>query len=200
MYLESEVNGGYVHVLKVKVKKATALQLINEQLEIPIVFTTMRSNAAKVSALLNAKQVPEVFRDTEVPKNAQSYSMKFLILLMAYLKQVDYKKRVGFSPNSYGVSQITAEHIDLVHTEKLLESFRSRISVKGKNLADYFALENIKVSRSTLYNISKTKEGAKLPKMEYGKVYTPEEIDQWRQYLKNRTYKRYFVKEKEVAF
>lgn len=200
MTIERPADTDYVHVLKVKVKKETALLLINEQLEIPIVFTTMRSNAARVSALVNTKRVPEVFIDAEIPKNSQSYSMKFLILLMAYLKQADNKKIQGFSPNLYGEHQITENHINLVNTEKLLESFRSRISVKGKNLADYFALECIKVSRSTLYNISKTKEGANLPKMEYGRVYTPEEIDQWRQYLKNRTYKRYFIKEKETAF
>lgn len=198
MLVEREVNNNYVHVLKVKVKKDTALILINEQLQIPIVFTTMRSNAAKVSALILNKRVPTNFLDAEIPKNSQSYSIKFLILLMAYLKQVDDKKLKNYSPVSYATHQLVDSHISQVNIEKLLESFRSKISVLGKNLADYFALEEIKVSKSSLYNFSK--QHPELPQMEHGRVYTPEEIDQWRTFLKNRTYKHRFVKEGFVAF
>lgn len=194
MLVEQLVNNDFVQVLEVKVRKETALLLINEQIEVPIKKTTMRDNAARVKTLLANRKVPKAFKDIQAPAHSsQSYPFKFFILLLAYLKKTSYKRKQGYSPVTWNESEITQEMIQDIDLDLLLQSFRTKIKVVGKNLPVYFALESIKVSKSSLYNFSRLYP--ELPAMQWGKEYTPEEIDQWRQFLLNKPTRNLFTKQ-----
>jgi hypothetical protein len=199
MLLNRLVNNDFVHVVEVRIKKDTALLLINDQIDLPIAKTTMVANAPRVKAILNKKFVPEAFKDTPVEEGkSQSYSFKFFLLLLAYIKRTSQLRADGKSPASITQLRITDDMVNAIDIDKLLVAFKDKIKVIGKNLPSYFALENIKVSKSTLYTI--TKIHPELPPMQWNRTYTSEEIEQWRNFLKNRKYQHYFTKNTEVAF
>lgn len=198
MLVNKIVNNDYVHVIQIKIKKDTAILLINDQLALPVTKNTMVRNAEKVENLIIKGCVPESFKDTPVEeKRTQSYSFKFLLLLMAYLKRTSDLRNEGFSPASITQHRITEEMLNAIDLEKLIETFKNKLEIVGKNLPSYFALENIKISKSTLYNLSRIYPN--LPAMQWKRTYTPDEIEQWRQFLSNRKYQHHFEKKKTVA-
>lgn len=198
MLVKETVNNNFTHLIQIRIKKDTALLLINEQIAKPIVKTTMVANAKKVRAILKLGLVPEDYKDTPIEDGkSQSYSFKFLLLLLAYVKHTTALRCEGFSPAQISRPDICDEMMKRVDREKLISTFRDKLEVVGKNLPSYFALECIKVSKSTLYTL--TKLHPELPPIQWGRTYTPEEIDQWRNFLVNRKYQHHFQKDKEVA-
>ena len=183
---------------EIRISKKTALLLINGIAHVPITYDTLRRNSRTVRGLIISKKVPMEFgEDCILKKNQHAYSFKFFILLAAYVKSVSFKRFQKFSPNQWHEEEITESMIKEINLEKLINSFKTKLPVKGQNLPTYFALEGIKVSKSSLYNYSKS--DSSLPVMSWSKIYSPEEIEQWRQYLLNRSHQKSAVSEKYVA-
>jgi len=168
-------------------------RVFNNNLHFPIVQSmTWLKNAEHLRELIEASKVPVRFLDTNVSnKGAKYFDWSFICALYVMVKIKDIRKKTGERGKNVTVHEITNQDLERHLDEKALfldfvnacqeRDTEGNLVYKGKDFQFYFGLEGISCNNKSFYRWSELNPD--LPAYVYGKKYTSEEFDQWRQFL-----------------
>jgi hypothetical protein len=185
--------------LDIQVKYKTFVEVTNRHLTEPVTKATFTKEVEKVSRLVLDKKIPEVFLSTELPVKGYKYlSWRMVCLVWVAMQLKDERKKLYYGRN-VAVTQITLndcyQHLDerrlfgLFYDEWVEKDREGNRIYRGKHFSFFFKLEGLTCHNASFYRWSQQYPG--LPNYDYGKGYSEEEFDQWRQFLRNKPGRRF---------
>jgi hypothetical protein len=179
----------------ITIRSASAYDIINENLKLPISKRTYLTNVKKVTKYVESGRVPTEFLNIKAPpKNARVMSFPYFCLLFNYIVYIDSLRVADAIPMERCLPEIkkeakywfSVEKITRIlndHTVKQYDD-QGKPLYEGKMFDFYFKVEGIKCHINSFRVWSE--KHPELPYFSRRKLYTSEEFDQWRKFLKSK--------------